>query len=86
MQLFPRHVIMDLGMGGEVTVEKIARLARAHDGVSVLFMGAHRVWGLVPGRALACCDFEILHMALSHASLRPPIKTHSDLAGFTFDF
>ena len=39
MQLFPRHVIMDLGMGGEVTVEKIARLARAHDGVSVLFMG-----------------------------------------------
>ncbi|KAJ9529772.1 hypothetical protein QJQ45_014550, partial [Haematococcus lacustris] len=37
-QIFPRHVIEALSMGAEIDVDTIARLARSHRDVSILFM------------------------------------------------
>ncbi|KAL6753635.1 hypothetical protein V8C86DRAFT_2722988 [Haematococcus lacustris] len=37
-QIFPRHVIEALSMGAEIDVDTIARLARSHCDVSILFM------------------------------------------------
>ncbi|GFH08277.1 guanylate cyclase domain-containing protein [Haematococcus lacustris] len=37
-QIFPRHVIEALSMGADIDVDTIARLARSHTGVSILFM------------------------------------------------